>query len=180
MCGGDGTRLAGTGEKPLLDVGGEPMIDRVLAGIRASEVETVHAAVSPATPETRTHLADSVHVVETPGEGYVADLRAALETVPPPVVTVVADLPLLAGEQVDDLLAAAEGSTRVVVPTVLARTLGCTVDHDRPWLPAGLNFVADDGPNCDGSPYRSWDARLAVNVNRQRDRHVAEELLDGP
>ncbi len=180
MCGGEGSRLEAPVEKPMLEVAGQPMVDRVLAGLRESRVEAVHAAVSPAAPDTHAHLADRVDVVETPGDGYVADLRAALEAVPPPVVTVVADLPLLAGEHVDALLDEATRSTRVVVPTTLVRTLGCTVDHDRPWLPSGLNYVADDGPRCDGDPFRTWDARLAVNVNYRRDRTVAEELLDGP
>ncbi|MEF8775849.1 MAG: NTP transferase domain-containing protein, partial [Haloarculaceae archaeon] len=61
MCGGRGRRLALPGEKPLVEIGGEPMIDRILASLAASRVEAVHAAVTPATPETRAHLDGRAH-----------------------------------------------------------------------------------------------------------------------
>lgn len=181
MCGGRGSRLDRPREKPLVEVAGRPMIDRVLDGLGESRVETVHAVVSPQTPGTRAHLDGRLPIVDTPGEGYVADLRLALETVERPVVTCVADLPLVAGGVVDDLVAAADRSTRAEVPAQLVRSLGCRVEYDRDWLPTGLNVVADDGERCDGDAWRTWDARLAVNVNRERDLAVAEELVaDGP
>jgi adenosylcobinamide-phosphate guanylyltransferase len=180
MCGGLGTRLDRPAEKPLVEVAGEPMVDRVVAALADGGVDDIHAAVTPAVPATRDHLDGRVDAIETPGRGYVEDLRVALGEVPPPVVTVVADLPLLAPDHVDDLLAAAAGaSTRVGVPARLARALGCRVDYDREWLATGLNYVANDGDRCDGERFRSWDARLAVNVNHERDLTVAEELVAG-
>jgi adenosylcobinamide-phosphate guanylyltransferase len=114
MCGGLGTRLDRPAEKPLVEVAGEPMVDRVVAALADGGVDDIHAAVTPAVPATRDHLDGRVDAIETPGRGYVEDLRVALGEVPPPVVTVVADLPLLAPDHVDDLLAAAAGaSTRV-------------------------------------------------------------------
>lgn len=110
MCGGRGTRLGGDTEKPLVEVCGAPMVERVAAALRESRAEEVYAAVSPAAPET----AERVHeiglaVVETPGEGYVEDLTAALDSIGKPVVTVAADLPLLAPEHVNDAVAASLG-----------------------------------------------------------------------
>jgi adenosylcobinamide-phosphate guanylyltransferase len=184
MCGGRGTRLrpaVGDTEKPLVRVGGQPMVDRVADALQASQVETVVAAVSPATPETAAHLADreGVRLVETPGEGYVEDLTTGLETVETPVVTVTADLPLLNDTLVDRAIEAAGGdSLAVCVPRSLVASVGAsadtTVDHDgESVVPTGLNVVGD------GRDRRVvWDTeRLAVNVNRPRDLRCAEAVL---
>ena len=175
MCGGRGSRLDAAVEKPLYEVAGEAMVDRVLRALAESAVGTVHAVVSPQAPATREHLAGRCSVIETPGEGYVADLDAAVDRVGTPAVTVAADLPLLAAEVVDDVLAAAEGSRTVVVPAALKRALGVAVDYDRPWVPAGVNVVGDD--EGDDVVVRSWDARLAVNVNRVTDADAARRLV---
>jgi len=180
MCGGRGTRLGGETEKPLVSVGGAPTIDRVCDALVASRVDGVYAAVSPHAPETRDHLGSApVTVVETPGDGYVADLDAALERVGRPALTVAADLPLLASDAVNRVVAAADGSLVVAVPVALKRQLGVSVDTtvdgdggDRRLAPTGINVVA----GTDDHIYVSDDPRLAVNVNRPRDLQVAEAL----
>ncbi|AHG03024.1 GTP:adenosylcobinamide-phosphateguanylyl transferase-like protein [Halobacterium sp. DL1] len=182
MCGGRGTRLDADVEKPLFAVGGRPMVDRVRDALATSRIETTYAVVSPYAPETRAHVAGDLPLVETPGEGYVADLTSALERVEMPVLTVAADLPLLAGEVVDTVLWSADGSTSVRVPRALKEALGASCDSEEPWVPTGLNVVDED----EDGVYRSYDARLAVNVNRRSDAELAERLLaagevsDGP
>jgi adenosylcobinamide-phosphate guanylyltransferase len=179
MCGGRGTRLDADCEKPLFPVDGQPMVDRVVGALDASDVETVYAVVSPQAPETAAHL--DCPVIETPGEGYVEDLNAALsdERVSPPVLTVAADLPLLDAAAVDSILGAHErGSLTVAVPTFLKSALGVSVDtafvHDGEELaPAGVNVVGD---REEATEIRD-DAKLAVNVNRREDAAVAERLL---
>ncbi|MFC5969849.1 NTP transferase domain-containing protein [Halomarina salina] len=181
MCGGRGTRLDAPTEKPLFEVAGRPMVDRVTDALAGSRVDTVHAVASPHVPETTTHLGHSkVQRIDAPGEGYVADLQFALDRVERPVLTVVADLPLLAGPLLDTLLAAFEGdSTTVCVPVALKEALGASVDtafdHDgRAVAPSGVNLVADDDTD---TIHMSYDARLAVNVNRTTDADLAEALL---
>jgi len=181
MCGGRGTRLDTAVEKPLFEVCGQPLVDRVLAALDASDIETTYAVVSPHAPETAAHV--SVPTIETPGEGYVEDLDAALadDRVSTPVLTVAADLPLLAGAVVDDVLAAHEtGSLAVAVPAALKRQLGVSCDTTfeaggRELASTGVNVVGDDSDDL----YVSHDARLAVNVNRPADATVAERLCDG-
>ncbi|MCT9095634.1 NTP transferase domain-containing protein [Haloarchaeobius sp. HME9146] len=186
MCGGRGTRLGSETEKPLYPIAGTPMVDRVVAALAGSRVETVYAAVSPHAPETREHLSNAaiegkpLSLVQTPGDGYVADLQAALATVDTPVLTVAADLPLLAPVLVDrvlDRFAAGEGhSLTVVVPAELKRALGASCDTEFDgYAPTGVNVVADSDSE---TMYTSYDARLAVNVNRQSDADLAEELCD--
>lgn len=180
MCGGRGTRLDLPDEKPLVEIGGEPMVDRVLDALAESRVETVHAVVSLHTPETHEHLAGEVPTVETPGEGYVADLQHALETVKTPVLTVVADLPLLTAGGIDDVLAAHDaGSLTVCVPADYKRRLGVSVGTTfdragRELAPTGINVVADSG---DETMYVTDAVEFAANVNHARDARIAEVLV---
>jgi adenosylcobinamide-phosphate guanylyltransferase len=176
MCGGRGTRLDTDTEKPLYRVGGEPMIDRVLAAVQESRVETVYAVGSPHTSGTREHV--TVPWIEAPGEGYVADLQYALDRVEQPVLTLAADLPLLDGEIVNRVLDAhGGGSLSVVAPAALKRQLGVSADTvfgEEPELaPTGVNVVGEGGEDS----YLSYDARVAVNVNHSTDAPVAEALL---
>ena len=175
LCGGEGTRLD-AGEKPLYEIGGEPMVGRVLDALDASGVETVYAAVTPQTPETRAYVRNRATVIDTSGDGYVADLTRALETVGEPAVTVAADLPLLAPEHVNELLDC-ERSTSVCVPARLQRALDVRPDSARrvdgeELSPTGVNVVGSGEDRID----RRWDARLAVNVNYPSDATVAERL----
>ncbi len=178
MCGGRGTRFDADVEKPLFPVGDRPMVDRVRDALGASRIDTIHAVVSPQAPATRDHLHD-LSTIETPGEGYVADLERALGAVSEPVLTAAADLPLLDGQAVDTVLDAHDdGPMTVAVPVALKRHLGVSFDDTltdggEELAPAGINVVADGT----GSTYTTYDARLAVNVNRRSDVQVAEALL---
>ncbi|MEF8827842.1 MAG: NTP transferase domain-containing protein [Haloarcula sp.] len=179
MCGGRGTRLDTGTEKPLFRIGGVPMVDRVVGALEDSSVERIIAVTSPNAPDTRSHL--DVPCIETPGEGYVADLDRALadERLSRPVLTVAADLPLLDGEIVDRVLGRhGGGSLTVLVPAPLKRGLGVSddttfEDGGREVAPTGLNVVGD-GP--DGA-WLTRDRRVAVNVNTLADARVAEQWL---
>jgi adenosylcobinamide-phosphate guanylyltransferase len=187
-------------EKPLVEVAGQSMLSRVVQALRGSRIGesgTVHAVVSPQAPQTAERARDlSLSIVETPGDGYVSDLGTALDAVGHPALTVPADLPLLAPEHVDDAIARAHVGTdpakgplptefgnadptslTVCVPAALKRRLGVSVDtafeHDgRDVAPTGLNVVVGD----DDTVALTYDARLAVNVNRPADRALAEAL----
>jgi len=52
MCGGLGSRLDGDVEKPLVEVGGARMVDRVVAALVGSPVDDVYAVTSPNAPAT--------------------------------------------------------------------------------------------------------------------------------
>jgi len=185
MCGGRGTRLDSEAEKPLFRVCGTPLVDHVCDALAASRIETVYAVVSPHAPDTCEHVRErECAVLQTPGEGYVADLSAALDDdrISQPVVTCVADLPLLGADLVDETLGVYgrrdADSLTVAVPAALKELLGVSTDtvtthHGREVAPTGLNVV---GAGNDDAVWVSTDARLAVNVNRQADAAVAERL----
>ena len=205
MCGGRGTRLDADVEKPLYPIAGEPMVDRVRRALAGSDVETTYAVVSPNAPRTREHLAEAgVPPIETPGEGYVADLGRAIadSRVERPVLTVAADLAALETTAVNDVLDAyeryrqeADGnpSTTICVPVALKERLGLSVDGRlRPDEDSGIDgpvhVAADataDGPlaptgcNVVGASdieviHVSDDPCLAINVNRVEDARIAE------
>ena len=190
MCGGKGTRLrpaVGDTEKPLVEIGDKPLIDRVAdavwrAKIRGDTIETVHAAVSPATPATAAHLHDDdrIRCLETAGEGYVADLIAALDHVGRPALTVTADLPFLTASHVERASRVAGGdSLTVCVPASLTASLGVsaetTIEHEqRTVVPTGLNVV---GKRSDERVI--WaDERLAFNINRPSDLDRARGYIN--
>lgn len=222
MCGGRGTRLDATKEKPLFKVAGRPMVDRVLDALEGGIVERIYPVVSPHAADTRDRLVPQYETIETTGEGYVADLRVALDDgrVARPVLTVVADLPLLAPAQVNLVVERYDGRhLTVCTPVALKEALDVSTDRTRghggyELAPVGLNVIAanDTGTNetvdrndndplvdhnhqnviiSDTTPATvrrtededllvSYDARLAVNVNRLSDAAVAEVLADGP
>lgn len=211
MCGGRGTRLGGATEKPLRAVAGRPMVDRVLDALAESRTEATHAVVSPHATRTRERLVERasestpLSVVEAPGDGYVADLQYAVDTVGDggdPLLTVAADLPLLDGAAVNAVLDAARAGDRapltVCVPAARKRELGVSADatseiDGREVVPAGINVVVgaagdgdetgtddatDDATGDDGAVRLTADARIAVNVNYPSDVRTAERLLD--
>lgn len=209
LCGGRGTRLGSTAEKPLVTVCGEPMLDRVVRALRGSAVSSVHAVTSPHAPETHAHAVSlGVETVQAPGEGYVADLRHALDVVGTPALTVAADLPHLTSAHVDRALSAAVraaehsdgtvdadspaslASLTVCVPVELKRALGVSVDttfdhRGQTVAPTGLNVVGgerEDEGKDEGAGTETVsvvdDERLAMNVNRPGDRAVAETRCD--
>ena len=178
MCGGRGTRLSLDREKPLVEIDGRPMVDRVTDALAASSIAQAYAVTSPKAPATREHVA--LPPIDAPGEGYVADLQYTLERVELPVLTVAADLPLLDGDAVDSILDSFEGdSMTVCVRAERKRRLGISVETtipaDGPELaPTGVNVIAE---NDSERQVVLADPRLAVNVNHARDARVAEALL---
>ena len=191
MCGGRGSRLATEVEKPLVEIGGRPMVERVRRALEASSVETTYAVVSPQAPLTREYLRRcELPLLETSGAGYVQDLGEALANprIDRPVLTVATDLPLLDATAIDDVLAAYERrrtgdpapSMTVCVPVEVKQRLGLTIDDrlraDDSLAPTGLNVVGADGGR--EVRYVTEDTGVATNVNRARDARIAEALCD--
>ncbi|WP_411965776.1 NTP transferase domain-containing protein [Haloferax sp. YSMS24] len=198
MCGGRGTRLDAPVEKPLVEVCGRPMLDRIVDALRRSQVDSIHAVTSPHTPDTRAHATElGVHCIDAPGDGYVSDLGFALDSVSRPVVTVVADLPLLTPDHVDAVVEASDGgSLTACVPVEQKRELGSSIDdalvfdyRGDPVCPTGLGVVGPetaaptnseqtDSNDTDSTVYLTTDSRLALNVNRPTDIALAEDRCE--
>jgi adenosylcobinamide-phosphate guanylyltransferase len=193
LCGGKGSRLDAPVEKPLYEIDGTPMIDRVLAAFEGSAVDAVTAVVSPHSPDTREYLDGRVSLLDGTGDGFLADLALALRRVDEPAVCTPADVPLLTDEEVDRVVSAYDGrSLTVCTPTRLKASLGMEVAHTieadgREQATVGVDVFPPDHLDesssvLDGHPeetYGTADVRFAVNVNRRRQAAVAEALADG-
>ena len=108
MAGGKGTRFGKDIEKPMAQFMGEPLIRRVIDATKESEkiAETI-VAVTAINPNTAKEAAKaSVKVIETDGQGYHEDLQQAIQkaNLKCPVLIVSADLPLLTGKFLDEII----------------------------------------------------------------------------
>ena len=190
MAGGKGTRMALSEEKPLLLVGGKPVVDHVISALRsAKRVNRVVVAASACTPKTAAYLAGrGVEVVETPAKEYVSDLAFAVKKLRLGVVlTVAADLPLLTGEVVDEVVdeyfRCGKPALAVAVPLETKRRLGMSLGYAFDFdgvqvVPAGLNV--NDGARIDDewidqAAYVVDRVELAVNINTVEELRIARE-----
>jgi adenosylcobinamide-phosphate guanylyltransferase len=192
MAGGKGTRMALATEKPLLSVGGQPVIERVIDALKnAQKVDAVVVAVSDYTPKTALHLSKfPVKVLKTPGKEYVSDMGYAVRALKlQTVLTISSDMPLITAEIIDDILehyaSCGKPALAVAVPVEtkerLGMSLGYAFDVDgRRVVPAGINV--NDGakiedPELDQAVYVVDKAEVAVNINTVDELKTAEALF---
>lgn len=189
MAGGKGTRIKSDEEKPLLKVGGKPLIEYVLNALKgAKKVEEIIVVVSEYTPKTAMFARElSLKVVQTPGKGFCLDVgydikKLRLGT----VLTICADLPLIASEFVDTVITHYEQCYRpaltVMVPLEVYKKLRLSTDYifqieGKNLIPAGINMI--DGKKIEETELEEeilviTDERVALNVNTLKDLRVAE------
>jgi adenosylcobinamide-phosphate guanylyltransferase len=190
MAGGRGSRFEIAVEKPLLRVGGKVVVERVVGALRdAKSVERVVVAVSGFTPLTAEFVRSlDIEVVETPGREYVFDMGFAVKKLGlGMVLTVGADLPLLSGEVVDDVVArfriCGKPALAVAVPSELRDRLGLGAGYAFDWcgrhvVYAGINV--NDGSRIDNAEleqdvYILDRVEVAVNINTVDELRIAEE-----
>lgn len=188
MAGGRGRRLLTVGtEKPLLEVGGLPLIARVAGALeQVNGLPPLLVATSPHTPATERYARSrGWEVVRTPGAGYASDV-AWLACRYPRFFTVASDLPFLRRESWRAFL---EATARTSVPWVGLLPAICLPRGGSPsdlWSEAvpglgpcrvvGVNMVAGPAP-APSRPYLFADPWVGVNVNTPEDLRWAEGLL---
>jgi len=133
MAGGKGSRLELSEEKPLLSVGGKPVIAHVLESLlNARRVDSVVVAVSSRTPKTASFVKKfPVRVVETPGKGYIPDMQFVVRKLGlGAVLAIVSDLPLITNAVIDDVLMRYElcGKPALTVAVRLKRRLSLELE----------------------------------------------------
>lgn len=192
MAGGKGTRLSHGLEKPLTEVAGRAMIQYPLSALGDSKlVSDVHVAVSRFTPKTEEYVRKiGVKVIRTPGAGYVEDVKSAAGNVGLcSMIVLGADLPLIDGEAVDEVLnhysKACKHALTVVSPLRDVLKIGlrpsCLIKHrGGTYVPCGVNVLDTgcmDEPFIEQEVMVTRDLRMMVNVNTRSDLAVAERLL---
>ena len=162
MAGGKGTRFGGDMEKPMAQFMGKPLIRRVIEATKESKrIAETYVAVTSFSPKTAQEAAEaSVKVVETDGQGYHADLQQAIQdaNLKCPVLIISADLPLLNGEFLDEIISKYEESGKPAL-TVLV--------PEEALIEYGLSTV---------SPYEHEGKMSAVSgINIIDGRRIVEE-----
>ena len=108
MAGGKGTRFHGETEKPMALFMGKPLIKRVIDATKESKrITETYVAVTLFTPITTQEAKNaSVKIIKTDGQGYHEDLQQAIKAANLfcPVLIISADLPLLNGEFLDNII----------------------------------------------------------------------------
>jgi len=154
MAGGKGTRFGGDTEKPMAQFIGKPLIRRVIEATKESKrIAETYVAVTSYSPKTAQEAAEaSVKVVETDGQGYHADLQQAVQdaNLKCPVLIISADLPLLNGEFLDEIISEYEESGKpaltVLIPEEAFREYGVSAvslfEHDgKMYAVSGINII---------------------------------------
>jgi len=192
MAGGKGTRMKTREEKPLLKVGGKPMIEHVLNALKGTKkLEAIIVAVSEHTPKTATVAKKFlVKVLETPGKDFVSDMQYAVKKLKlDMVLTISADLPFVTSEFIDEVIERYEHCGKpgltVTVPAETRERLGIESDYvfeveGKRLIPAGINLI--DGRRIQEKELEEEilvvdDERVAMNVNSPKDLRVAELML---
>ena len=192
MAGGKGTRMALHQEKPLLKIGGKPMIEHIYNALKnVKEIDEIVVAVSRHTPKTAIFIKEfPAKVLETPGNGYVSDARYAVRRLKLDIVlTISADLPLLTSKVIKKIIEryrlCNKPALTVVVPMERRERLGLGGEYvlevgDRRMVPAGINVI--DGrrieeTELDEEIFVIDEEEVAVNVNTLRDLRTAKHLL---
>ncbi len=195
MAGGAATRMGGL-EKPVVMLGGRPMIAYVIDALAASRnIGNIYIAVSGRVPQTveyvRTTYAgdDRVSAVMTPGAGYVEDTAYAVDAlgILRPFLVISSDVPLATPAVIDEAIGryGASGcealSVRVDASCVPPELAPDTIleDDGIKNVPAAINIV--DGRHMGRYQKEAIlivrDGRLAANVNYRKDLAYCEKII---
>jgi adenosylcobinamide-phosphate guanylyltransferase len=190
MAGGKGTRMALAEEKPLLRVGGKPVIELVLEALKnAQKIDDVVVAVSTYTPKTSNHLeALNVRTIKTPGKEYVSDLAYVVKTLQlQTALAIPADLPLITGEIIDAVIdhysKCGKPTLAVAVPFETKKNLSMSLSYafdynNKRVVPAGINMIEgariDDG-ELEEEVYILDKPEVAININTTDELRIAKE-----
>lgn len=192
MAGGKGSRLR-MGEKPLVKLFGRPLIDYVVGALLDSSADNIFVAVTENVPETRKWALDrELAVVDTKGKGFVADMVEAVEKagVKEPILIIMADLPLVTPDLVDEIIETYEERPEPALsthtPLNLHSRLGRRPDslfnyRGQLIVPSGINILDGGDIREEQEDYHLIMERieLAVNVNLVEDLKLCESIIQG-
>lgn len=189
MAGGKGTRMGLECEKPLVKIGGLPMIQYVLEALEGAEaVDDLVILTSTNTPKTEKFLqGKNLKVFQTPGKGYVEDLRYFIgeqcsQEQDKVLLTITADMPLVTSEIIDEVLGeymkCEKPAMCVAVPVEVFAEHGLKPTFlIEDLVPSGLNILRSINKQQNEEILVMAKVELALNINSCRDIIVLEELL---
>jgi adenosylcobinamide-phosphate guanylyltransferase len=192
MAGGRGSRLK-MGEKPLVNLFGRPLIDYVVLALEESLVDRIFVSTTENVPSTRKWAEErDLYVLETGSYGYVPDMIEAVvkSGVKEPIMVIMADLPLVIPEIIDQIIEfyekRPEPALSTHTPLSLHRRLGRRPDSlfnygGQLIVPAGINVLKGSEIEKEQEDFHLILERmeLAVNVNVPEDLMLCEKIMQG-
>ncbi len=192
MAGGRGSRLK-MGEKPLVKLFGRSLIDYVVMALEESLVDRIFISTTENVPGTRRWAEErDLYVLETGSYGYVADMIEAVvkSGVKEPIMVIMADLPLVRPEIIDQIIEVYEERPEPALsthtPLGLHSRLGRRPDslfnyRGQLIVPAGINVLEGAEIEKEQEDFHLILERmeLAVNVNVPEDLMLCEKIMQG-
>ena len=189
LAGGSGSRL-GLGEKPLVTIGGRPMIERVIGAFEEAGCEPV-VVLSPRTPYTHNWCrARGITHLTSQGNGYVEDLVHAVETLEErdPLFTSVSDLPCLTPQILCEVYTwyreSGKDACSVWVPREMVLGEGCRSLYQESICgtdacPAGINILRGDRISEVQEEVKVLirSRRLVFNINTREELFMVQSLV---
>jgi molybdopterin-guanine dinucleotide biosynthesis protein A len=173
-AGGAARRLGGT-DKPMVEIGGATLLDRVIEACHAAGAVSV-TVVGPERPTRR-----PVHRrrEEPPGGGPVAAIAAALPVGSAPWVAVLAaDLPFVDAEVIHSLCTTLRAADAAAVPAAADGALLLDPDGREQWLAAVYRRAALEARLTDVDPAGMSLRRLVTGLRLLPVAAAAGTVLD--
>ena len=192
MAGGKGTRFARDIEKPMAIFNGKPLIRRVIEATQESErIKETYVAITATSPRTAEEAKkESVKVILTAGKGYHEDLQQAIKDakLACPVLIISADLPLLSGEFLDEIIKkyiqSEKPALTVMIPEEVFHKYGISAVslyefNGRMYAVSGINIM--DGQRIleeqEQEVVISSRPEAVFTINSQKDLEIAKNYL---
>ncbi|MBU7036503.1 MAG: NTP transferase domain-containing protein [Theionarchaea archaeon] len=190
MAGGKGERLH-MGEKPLLSIGGTPMIKKVIDSVKKANIGEIIVAVSENTPETGKFIeSEAVQKIVTAGRGYIEDMREVIreKNISEPVLVLSSDVPLITPGILNDVVTINEKSETPALAVYITKDF-CEkhgIVKKELLSPSGINVVS--GAMIMENPDDAQEEEVmilnrievALNVNTIDDIDTLQKYLTEP
>lgn len=198
MCGGKGSRMENfiDVEKPLLQVKGKTMVERVLdALVQSRDFDKIFGVISSNTPKTNVFVSyylswSTVDIIKTEGKSYSTDLSIVLNNLKPSTIFVIpADLPLLNPKIIHKIISRYKpglpcvsiiSDKQFVVNMGIKPSLILNI-NSKEYCHTGITIV--DSSKVEGfTTVKEYyvimnEKEVVVNVNTRGELEIAERLL---
>lgn len=198
MCGGKGSRMENfiDVEKPLLQVKGKTMVERVLdALVQSRDFDKIFGVISSNTPKTNVFVSyylswSTVDIIKTEGKSYSTDLSIVLNKLKPSTIFVIpADLPLLNPKIIHKIISrytpglpcvSIISDKQFVVNMGIKPSLILNI-NSKEYCHTGITIV--DSSKVEGfTTVKEYyvimnEKEIVVNVNTRGELEIAERLL---
>ena len=174
-------------EKPLLKIGGKPMIDYIIEELLKSNINSIYIAVSKNTPETELYLTkkygsySNIFIINTSGIDYIHDLNECIEYFSEPFMVLSCDIPTINSNTINKIINHYQNISKssdiesLCVAIEKDRYIGNPTIVINNCIPAGINILSPKYGEQKEETY-IIDEPL-ININTLEDKALVEKML---